>query len=44
MDRAEIAALVKGEDPPTESDTDRRRSLENAFKYATGAFKKMPTK
>ena len=41
MDRVEIAALVKGEDPPGPKDTDRRRSLESAFKYTTKTYKNM---
>ncbi|MBE1427121.1 hypothetical protein H4684_003809 [Desulfomicrobium macestii] len=40
MDRAEIAALVRGEEPPSPNDTARRQSLENAFKYETNQYKK----
>jgi len=39
MDRAEIAALVRGEDPPSPNDTNRRRCLEDAFKNAVKAYR-----
>ena len=39
MDRPEIAALVRGEDPPSPNDTNRRRCLEDAFKNAVKAYR-----
>ena len=39
MNRTEIAALVRGDDPPNPKDTNQRQSLEDAFKNTVKAYR-----
>lgn len=41
MNREDITALVRGEDPPSDKDPDRKASLIEAFKKTTGKYKNM---